>query len=309
MTTIFLLLSLLTAGPGAEGGAEVELAALLPAQVDGWKAAEPDEHATYDTLFRLIDGGAEVYRSLNVSRVISRRYVKPGAADIVADIYDMGSAEDAYGAFHFDVRDGGSAGIGRESEWEKTNLFFWKDRFFVSVAAMAPGPAAEKAVLAVGTAVAAAIPRDGVLPELVRSLPEDGLLRSQIHYFHDWPLLKRHYAFADENLLKLDKTTRGVLARYKNPAANGKPAGVELITLIQIRYATPDAARQALAAYRAKVMPGAGERGLRGSENGRWFAARAHADRVVIVFDAPTEKEALRRISQILPALPRKERP
>jgi hypothetical protein len=304
---ILLFTSLLAAGQGAGTGAGAGLAALLPAQVDGWKAAEPDEHADFDTLFRLIDGAAEVYRSLNVRRVISRRYVRPGAAEIAADIYDMGSDEDAYAAFHFDVRDGEGAGIGRESEREKTNLSFWNDRYFVSIAAMAPGPAAEKAVLTIGAAIAKAIPRDGDPPELVRNLPQDGLVQSQIHYFHDWPLLRRHHAPADENLLGLNKTTRGVLARYRIPSARESSGTDGLTTLILIRYANPAAAGRALHAYRAKVMPGGGETAVRRGEDGRWSAAKAHGDRLAIVLDAPTEKEALRRISQLLPDPPRKD--
>lgn len=301
--SIPLLLVLSAAGPGIASGAESDLASLLPSQADGWKPAPPDERATYDTLFNLIDGGAEVYRSLNVRRVISRRYAKPGDPDLIADIYDMGSDEDAYGAFHFDIREHKSAKIGRESEWEKTNLFFWKDRYFVSVAAIATGPAAENAVLTIGRAIAAAIPRDGDVPELASGLPKDGLLESQIHYFHDWPLLSRHYAPADDNVLKLDKTTRGVVARYRNPAAD------ELTTVIQIRYSSPGAAQQALAAYRAKVMPKADGTGLHKDEKGRWSAARTGGDRIVIVLNAPSEKETLRRISQLLPAPAGKERP
>lgn len=301
-TGISLLLASLAAGPAVESST-LDLAALLPAQVEGWKAAPPDEHATYETLFSLIDGGAEVYRSLNVRRVISRKYVKPDGADLIADVYDMGSAEDAYGAFHFDVRERTSAQIGQESEWERPNLFFWKDRYFVSVAAIAVSPAAENAALALGKAIAASIPRVGAVPELVINLPKDGLVQGQIHYFHDWPLLSRHYAPVDENVLALNKTTRGVLARYRD--ADGQA----MTTVLQIRYASPDAATRALAAYRKKVMPGAADQGPYKSRDGRWSGARAHGDRVVIVIDAPTEKETLRRMTQLSPPATGKERP
>jgi len=121
--------------------------------------------------------------------------------------------------------------------------------------------------------------------------------------------LSRHYAPAQDNPLKLDKTTSGVLARYRTPGAQAKAGTEELATLIEIRYASPDAARQALAVFRAKVLPKADDKGLLKNENGRWSAVRAAADRVVIVLNAPTDKEALRRISQLLPASNRKEGP
>ena len=77
-----------------------ELARLLPAAAQGWRAAGADEVVDRDGLFQLLDGGAEAYRSLNVRTVIERHYLKPGAPEIVVDVFDMGSSADAYGAWH-----------------------------------------------------------------------------------------------------------------------------------------------------------------------------------------------------------------
>ena len=71
---------------------------LLPAEAAGYRPVGEVECYTADTLFELIDGGAEVYRSLNVERVVSRRYSRPDADEVIVDIFDMGSSSDAFGA-------------------------------------------------------------------------------------------------------------------------------------------------------------------------------------------------------------------
>ena len=72
----------------------------------GNRQAGKESPVTADTLFDFIDGGAEVYRSFNVQRVVSRRYGRTGAPDLMADLFDMGSSRDAFGAYHHDIRDG-----------------------------------------------------------------------------------------------------------------------------------------------------------------------------------------------------------
>ena len=52
---------------------------LLPAEIQGFKPGGRDEIYSFDNLFKLIDGGAEVYRALNVRTVLDRRYVKKDA--------------------------------------------------------------------------------------------------------------------------------------------------------------------------------------------------------------------------------------
>jgi len=152
------------------------LSALLPEKAEGYAPAGPDRHFTADTLFDLIDGGAEIYRAFNVQRTVHRRYTHAEANDIIADIFDMGSAADACGAYHNDIREGENPGIGRESEYQGGSLSFWKDRYYVSVVAIHESAASARAVRAIGAAVAEAIPGDAAPPALAGLLPEEGLL-------------------------------------------------------------------------------------------------------------------------------------
>jgi hypothetical protein len=241
---------------------------LLPADVLGYRGDGADESVDRDGLFSLIDGGAEAYRALNVRRVAERRYVKAGAADIVVDVFDMGSSADAYGAYHHSMREGPSASVGQESELLGHNLAFWRGQYFVSVVPLAASAEADRAVQAIGAAVAARIPAAGEPPALVRRLPAEGLVRSQVHYFHDAGLLRTRAAFADPDALGLGADTEGVLARYH--------LGGAASALVLVRYPSDERARRA-------------ERAL--AKQSR-LAVRQSGSLLAVVLDAPTPADA-----------------
>jgi len=256
---------------------------LLPDEVRGWTQGRADGLYTHDTLYDLIDGGAEVYRALNVRAVLSREYVKPGATDIVVDLFDMGSAADAYGAFHHDMREGEDTGVGDESEAFGGSVAFWRDRFFVSEVALDDDTATCEALREIGFAVSVAIPSEGQPPALVRALPAAGLVASQIHYFHDKSLLDRHLFLGERNLLDLDATTEGVVARYRLSDPTGTRAGPNTALLLA-RYPSPARAGRALAGIASAP---------------KLSASRQLGHAIACVFDAPGQAQAQRLIERM----------
>ena len=70
-----------------------------PLEADGWKWDRKVASFKGESLYDYIDGAAEVYLAYNYRRVSVRRYVKPNQPDIIADVYQMGSSEDAFGVF------------------------------------------------------------------------------------------------------------------------------------------------------------------------------------------------------------------
>lgn len=264
-----------------------DLAKLLPSEVDGWKPKGPDDFFDYDSLFKLIDGGAEVYRALNVRRVVDRRYQKGDGPDIVVDVFDMGSSQDAFGAYHVDIREEQDVGVGQESEYQGGSLYFWKDRYFVSVVALKETEKSKKAVISMGKAIAKKIPREGNQPGLVARLPQKGLVKSQIHYFHDWEGLNRLHFISDENLLGLSRQTEGLLARYR-------PAAV----LVLIRY--PHEKDAGLACKRFVEKFKADKDGVFGKD-GKFSGARASGALFVGVFSVASKGEVLELLGGIKP--------
>jgi hypothetical protein len=255
-------------------------AELLPRKAAGYEAAGEDGTYTRDTLFDLIDGGAEVYRSFDVRKVVSRTYKRKDAPDIIADVFDMGSAEDAFGVYHHDRRDGRDAGYGRESESVPGALTLWKDRWFVSLVAIADTPESAAALDALGSAIDGRLPKRGDMPAIALLLPRVGLERASIAAFRDWTYLSTLYDLGADNILDLDTGTYGVLARYKT----GDP-GAPLVLLIA-RYPSRDRAAAALARFRAARLPGADAQGAATRPNGRWEAATQADQYIVVVLDA-----------------------
>lgn len=271
--------------------AEVGLSTAFPRDVAGWAAAG-DEIYTPETLHQYIDGASEIYKLLNVRRVLARRYVKPGAPDIVADIFEMKTAADAFGAYHHDIRDGAVAGIGRESEYSGSTLAFWKDRYFVCVTA-GPGPGPmQEAVTGIGRAIAAAVAEDGKPPALTGLLPAEGLRPDTVRYFHNHFSLNLYYYVADENLLDLNMNTEGVLARYAT-AGNGR------MVCVVVQYPEEDAARAALDRFKRGYVPEAASGSAARTENGKWAGAESRGNRVFAVFDAPTRAAATGMLEKI----------
>jgi len=266
----------------------------FPPDAHGWTPTGARESYDAQTLYDYINGAAEVYRALNVQQVLARRYAKPGAPEIVADIYDMGTAEDAFGAYHHDPRQGESVGIGRESEYIAGSLSFWKGRFFVSVVVFDEVEDARQAVLALGRDIAEALADEGEPPWLAGLLPEEGLLAEQVHYFHTHLSLTAHFYLADENVLALDATTQCVLAHYKPVAASPPETQDPPFVLLLVRYPSRAAAQAAFERFRTGYMPGLDNKPVVQTGDGLWMGARLEGDLFVGVFDAPAETELQR---------------
>lgn len=255
---------------------------LFPDDLGGWTPAGPEESYTPQTLHLYIDGAAEVYLALGVKRARAARYAKPGAPEIIADVFDMGSAARAYGAYHHDVREGEDAGIGRESAIDGTALAFWKGAHFVSVIAVGEGDGVQEAVLALGRRIAAALPDAGAPPPIAARLPERGRVRSRVHLVTSPALLNRHYFVADEDLFGFGEGAEGILATYRTEGDD------DAYRLLVVSYPRPESAADALARVRAGYLPEADARGLAVLPNGRWSGVRATGPLLVVIFDAPS---------------------
>lgn len=276
---------LLLAAPVSSVGV-ADPADLLPARVDGWAPGEADGRYDGGTLWDYIDGAAEVYRAFGVREVVARRYLSPHGADIVADLFDMGSPAAAYGAFHFDAREGEGAGIGRESELLGSSLAFWKDRYFVSVIPLEDSAAVREAVLAIGRSVALAIPGDGPPPRLAGILPPGGLVRGQVHYFRGSAILALLSPLGRGSALALHAGTEGILARYRAGGPT-RPA-----VLLLVRYPEAREAARAAEALR-EAMGGVDGDGSGRAADGGWLAVRCEGELLLAATGAGSREEAL----------------
>ncbi|MFW5741348.1 MAG: DUF6599 family protein [Myxococcota bacterium] len=280
-------------GDGKVGTSFPELAALLPEAADGYRREGEDGHYGRESLFDLINGGAEVYLAQGFRAAVSQRFTKPAAPELIVDIFDMGSSEGAYAAYHHDVREGESGGIGQESELGRSSLFFWKDRYYVSVVAFADTDESRSAVASVGKAVAERIEKPGRRPVLVGWLPRQGLVESHIHYVRSWSLLGSHVAVPEGDLLGLSEDSPGVLARYRRSGTE------ETMTLLLVRYPSADRAEAA----RTRLVSGylSGSDGGVGKAEGGWAAVRVRGELLLAAIGAASAQQAMALLGAVEP--------
>lgn len=263
------------------------VAVLLPSEAGGWKPAEADRAYDAGNLFELINGGAEVYRELNLKVALSRTYAKKGAADIVVDVFDMGSSHDAYGAYHNDMREAENPGIGQEAEYQGGALSFWKGRFFASIVALHENNHTKQAVLDIGRVIDGRISDAGEKPEIEAILPSTGLQRHQLFYFHSQNSLQRRLYLTDDNMLLLDKTSQGLLVPYQfeNDSQKRPPL------LVVLQYTTQEKAKQAWQQFRERYLTNLDKDGVAKKQSG-YVAAKTRTVYIACVLEAETGDQA-----------------
>jgi hypothetical protein len=278
---------------------KTEMKKLLPAEIENYKAEEKDEFYDRNTTFRYMDGAAELYRSFAFKLLLVRRYLKTNTPAIIAELFDMGVAEDAFGIFTFETG-GEEVGVGQASDYGGGLLRFWKGRFFVNVYAEQEGPSTKQDVLVIGKAIAKSVGGDGQRPKLIHYLPPEGLSERSIRYFHLYQSLNYHYFVSHENILRLGEKTHAVLASYVLSQTQGKTY------LLLIRYPSQKLSGEALQSFVKAYMPEASTSKTIKTENGRWAAADSHQAYVMVVFDAPSKGKAEELIQATKKQLERK---
>ncbi len=263
---------------------------LLPSEIDGYKPHGKVEIYNRETIYDYMDGAGEIYLAYSFKELLVQRYKKPGAPEIIVEIFDMGSEEDAFGVFsHVQGRDDKEAGIGQNSEYRGGLLTFWRGRFFVSILAKSETREAKRAVLKMGRAISKAIGVDGKKPGLLNYIKKEDFLPKEIRYFHTQAILNYHYYLSDENILNLDENTDALLARYKDDGGY----------LLLVEYKKEEDARKAFNHFINAYMPEAKEKGIIQTEDGRWTAATLKRNFVIIILDAITEMKASSKLEAI----------
>ena len=114
---------------GATAHAETrqpDFAGKLPLAVGEWRKPVAPERYDQKTLYDYIDGGAELYLAFDFVAAVTFEYVAGKDDEIKVDIFDMGSARGAFGAFAHG-RESIAAEVGQGSDYGGGLLTFWAD--------------------------------------------------------------------------------------------------------------------------------------------------------------------------------------
>lgn len=246
----------------------------------GWKAISDPSPYNSSTIFKYMNGAAELYLAFNFRELKTVRFEKSGKPSIIVEIYEMASSEDAFGVFAFEQQDP-EVGIGQGSEFGGGLLRFWKGCAFVTIFGEEPGQDIETAILTLGKRIAETIPETGIPPIILSYLPDTALsftkkqawfLRSHIH-------LNQRFFIARANILMLAPDVEAVLSRYESK--NGK------MHILLVRYPATDKAKAALKSFKDAYMPDAGTSSSVKTENGKWTSTGHLNNFLIVIFDAP----------------------
>jgi hypothetical protein len=266
-------------GCGAPGGKGPAPEDLLPASgaVAGWERSGEVKDYVPDDLFDYMDGQAELFFVYRFEKLAVQEYQRGQEGSIIVEVYQVASSADAYGLFSFyatgqpmDLGSGGSAEPGRL-------ISFWQGRFYARV--FAYGEAEQESLSALARQVAAGMPQEGGLPELVTRLPQENLVPGNARFFHQKLSLDNLIWLGDENILSLSEQTDAVLAAYTYGDAQAQ--------LLVVEY--PDAAT-AEAAHAA----------LEGSGLENLSATGQSARYLVAVFEMPEQAIARELLQKAL---------
>ena len=236
LATALILATACLTGFAAEDPATL-VAKLAPSA--GWTAPEPARTATHDTLFDLIDGGAELYQEYGFVRAVSWSLAGPAGGSIQVELYEMTDAPAAYGVWSLMQTGKFTRGdLGQGSLRFGYYVAFWSGPYFASVTGAQPDAAVQSEVDRLAAQLAALLPRDGALPAWCTRVPTAG--RQELKYVRG-PIGLSNIA---TGLDSLPFTVReGVFATYP---------GVQLLVL---RYADQAATKTEMGKI-APVAPG-----------------------------------------------------
>jgi len=251
----FLILTACRTGP------DDDARPTLPDRVEGWGAAGPVDRWDGQSIYDYIDGHAEVYLAYGMRGCISKRYAGPeGEPDLIVDVFEMASPEDAFGVFTHD-RSGEPVNVGRDARYRWGWLSFWQGPYFVSVTAEADTERARAAVLELAEAIAASLPEGGDRPVIVDVLPADGLDPESVRFLHDPTVLNAHLWSGPDNPFALDDDTPAALGRYRS--GDGQEAHV-----LVVGYPNVERARSAV----GSAMPDGATEGVAVETDAGWVA-------------------------------------
>jgi hypothetical protein len=277
--------------------AETSKSIPFPAEISAWHLAGGTQNHTPETVFKYMNGAAELYLAYNMEHVTTGRYDRQDQPSIITEVFRMASPEDAYGVFSFEQQDP-PAGIGQGSEFGGGLLRFWKGPYFVTAFAEGPAPGIDDAVLALGGKLATAITATGAPPKIVTYAPKTygPFTLKKTWFLRSHILLNQRYFIAHTNLLMLGPRVGAVLARYESPG--------QTVFVAIAGYPTPLDAQSAASTFTKAYMAGGGSDGLVKTENNRWTGLERLGGFIVLVFDAPdpaTAKDLMKAVLAVLP--------
>ena len=257
---------------------------LLPPEFSGWNSEELIEINVKEKLYELINGGAELYISYGFKEAVSRTYKLEAQSEIQVEIYDMGEAKNAFGVFtHNRYKE--ESDYGQGSNRLPGALFFWKDKYYVSIMTIEETEESKKLINTLGTHISERIENDGKLPVILNYLPEKDQMKAGFIYFRHYIWLNTFHFIADTNILQIDETTDAIMAKYSTDE--------QITYLLLIEYPDSDRATGAFKSFNTFYYEGIeGTKPVQDEDNS-WSFVKYNENMIIGVFHANTSEYAI----------------
>jgi len=225
------LVAVVVIGAALAGCASSPEGDLLPPERGEWRRAGAVTRYTADNLYDYIDGSAPFVISFGFQSLATADYRRASEPVTTVDLYDMGSADNAFALFRNKANlEAEPVEVGAEGAGSEARIEFWQGPYYVAVSN--PSPEESEHVLALARDVAESLPPTEAWPAYLELLPET----------HRVP---RSEKYLPDSFLGYEVLQRAASARYK--------CGDAEVTLFACRYDTPQAAAEALAAFKAQL--------------------------------------------------------
>jgi hypothetical protein len=264
---------------------------LLPGYLEGWTLNNALSIPSKEDLYSYIDGGAELYISYGFSEAISCKYVKEGQAEVTADIYDLLNSGNAFGVFT-QTREKENTDIGQGAYRMPGAVFFWKERYYISLSSWESSPEAENFLTLLADHIDKGITSKGEIPGIISLLPEKGLVPNGFIYFHHYIWLNAYVFISGENIFGISDKTDAVIAKY----AEGEGRKYLLV----VKYRDHESAMEAFNSFGSVYFPsGLSDNCILTPEN-MWVAAVIRDNIIAAVFKGSTMQSAAGLLADLL---------
>ncbi len=297
-------------------------APVLPKKIGAWTRPDSPRLIDATNIFKYMDGAGELYLGYRFQRLEVYEYQGRGAAKILLEIYYLETPDDAFGLLSLDwggqpvSLDGSTpAKPGVFSLAHPPGALYGKGllrlragRIYARILASRETPAAKRAVLALGRAIASGR-RPGPVPGLIRELPANigpawKLRPDRVSFFRSYLVLNNAYYLSHHNILDLNHSVEAVLAPYERTGV-GRRGRIQFLV---VKYPQKDLARRALRRFHDAYLHEHQGQFTGGPasfkvEDG-WLAYGLKDRYALIVFQSPDQDTAQRLIQKTGSRLP-----
>jgi hypothetical protein len=186
----------------------------LPRELGAWQIIDSTRTFDENSLFDLIDGGADIYLEYGFQQVISAAYENKEKLSIAVEIYEMINTTAAFGVYSMNIgTQGKNITMGNDGKLYSNYLMFWKNRFLVFLSTTDTTRETSDSMVMIANMIDQKLGPPGKKPSLVQYLPTDSLIA--VKYFSGMLGLSSLYIFDTQNIFGMKEGVSGDYPNYR----------------------------------------------------------------------------------------------